>query len=493
MKRKGKIYVIFCLLVCILFSSTRVNATSTVYTYIYDYYSDYRESPDAFYASRLLTGNELGIGDFKDPQSIYARDNKIYICDSGNNRIVAVSINENEDYHVDFVLDTFTGDTDITTLSNPQDVFVTETGDIYICDTNNQRVLHLDSNYKLVKELKRPADETVDQSADFLPMKIVVDKSGRLITLVKNYNRGFVVYNELGDFSGYIGANEVKFNMADYLWKRIATKEQRAQMANFVPTEYNNMALDSDGFIYATTSVFKEHELLSDKAKPIRKLNSMGTDILVKNGEYPPIGDLYWGNAGGVSGPSKFIDITVFDNDTYYALDRTRGRIFAYDFQGNLLYAFGGIGNKLGYFQYPTAIDHLGRDLLILDSKTGGITFFTNTEYGKNIERALSEYKVGNYDESHRYWEKVIMQNGNYDLAYIGIGRNLLRQERYKEAMEYFELKLDDENYSKAFQLYRKEWIEENIGWIFAAFFLVTLTPVIIGTIKKMKREVEEL
>lgn len=30
--------------------------------------------------------------------------------------------------------------------------------------------------------------------------------------------------------------------------------------------------------------------------------------------------------------------------------------------------------------------------------------------------------------------------NGNYDRAYIGIGRSLLRQEEYEEALDYFRL-----------------------------------------------------
>ena len=81
--------------------------------------------------------------------------------------------------------------------------------------------------------------------------------------------------------------------------------------------------------------------------------------------------------------------------------------------------------------------------------------------------------------------------NGNYDLAYIGIGRSLLRQERYKEAMRYFELKYDEENYSKAFKQYRKIWVEEHIGWIVAAVLLLFLVPLGIGRIRKVKHEID--
>lgn len=489
MKKKSYAVIILCVAL-LLFPTITVHAATT-YTYTYDYWGENRESPDAYTAERLITGSEFGIGDFKNPQGLFVRDNRIYVCDTGNSRIVILErIGEQVSLVKEF--NEFTGDASPLAFSSPQDIYVVENGDMYICDTNNQRVVHINKDLQFVKQMVRPVDETVDSASDFLPIKVVTDASGRVIVLVKNYNKGFVTYKYNGEFGGYIGANEVKFNVTDYLWKMVATKKQREQLQQFVPTEYNNLALDNEDFIYCTTSVFEEYELKGDKAKPIRKLNSMGTDILIKNGEYPPIGDLWWGNAAGVSGASKLIDITALDNGTYYAIDRTRGRIFGYDFQGNLLYAFGGLGNKQGYFQYPTAIDHMENDLLVLDSKSAGITILKMTQYGQLIYNALEEYEKGNYDTSADYWRKVLMQNGNYDLAYIGIGRALLRQEKYKEAMEYFKIKLDDENYSKAFQLYRKECIEEHIVWIVAVFFTIILVPSIIGKLKKIKREVDE-
>ncbi|HWT76827.1 MAG TPA: hypothetical protein VN258_19175 [Mobilitalea sp.] len=491
MRRKSIVAVFFCFTVLLLFPSITVQAENNMYTYTYDYWGVERESPDAYEAERLVTGDDLSIGDFKDPQGMFVKDNRIYICDTGNNRIVILEKVNDEITLIDQFSE-FTGDTAVNTFSGPQDIYVTDSGDMYICDTNNQRVVQLSSDKKFIKAMVRPVDETVDQKSDFLPLKVVADKSGRIIVLVKNYNKGFVEYKNNGDFAGFIGANEVKFNMTDYIWKMISTKAQRAQMKQFVPTEYNNLSLDQDGFIYCTTSVFKENELKSDKAKPIRKLNAMGTDILIKNGFYPPIGDVWWGSAGGVSGTSKLIDVTAMDNDTYYALDRTRGRIFGYDSQGNLIYAFGSLGNKLGYYQFPTALDHMGNDLLVLDSKFAGITVLTLTPYGELINKALAEYKKGNYDQSAQYWEQVIMQNGNDDMAYIGIGRSLLRQGEYKKAMEYFKLKYDDDNYSKAFQLYRKQWIEKNIGWIMTIFFGLIIIPSLVGFIKKIKREVDE-
>lgn len=489
--RKYIIKIFLSFIVLLLFPSIIVKAENANYTYTYDYWAEERESPDAYTAETFITGLDIGIGNFKSPQGMYVRGNLIYICDTGNNRIVILQRNGDTITFKEEIVE-FKGNTEITTFSEPNDIFVSDSGEIYICDTKNQRILHLDKNRNLVKEIIKPQDENIDTTAEFYPTKLVVDTAGRIFALVKNYNKGFLKFEQDGKFTGYIGANEVKFNALDYAWKMLATKEQRGQMAQFVPTEYNNLAVDNEGFIYATTSVFEEYQLLSDTAKPIRKLNTMGTDILIKNGNFPPIGDIDWGNAGGISGPSRLVDVTATDDDTYYAVDRTRGRIFGYDTQGNLLYAFGGLGSKIGYFQDPIAIDHMEKDLLVLDSKSGGITVFTLTEYGELINKAIEEYKQGHYEVSGDYWKQVLMYNGNYDLAYIGIGRSLMRQEQYKEAMEYFKLKWDDKNYSKAFKLYRKQWIEDNIVWLFIGgiglFGIVSTRKVV----KKLKGGWEE-
>ena len=157
-----------------------------------------------------------------------------------------------------------------------------------------------------------------------------------------------------------------------------------------------------------------------------------------------------------------------------------------------MLYAFGGHGYKAGYFMNPSAIEDLGDSLVVVDQKLGTITQFTLTEYGKLINGGLAEYKVGHYDESADIWRQVLRLNGNYDQAYIGIGRALLRKGQYKEAMEYFELKLDGKNYSKAFKLYREQWFEENIGKILLIFAILVLLGFGIGFVRKARKEVEK-
>ena len=139
----------------------------------------------------------------------------------------------------------------------------------------------------------------------------------------------------------------------------------------------------------------------------------------------------------------------------------------------------------------PIALDHMGYDLIALDSLSRTLTVFTPTEYGNLIYQAIDQFDAGDYEASGKSWKAVMDRNGNYDLAYIGVGRALLRQEKYKEAMEYFELKYDDDNYSRAFKQYRKEWVEDHILVIIIVLFAILVVPMIIGRIGKIKYEID--
>jgi len=462
------------------------------YTYNYDFWEIEYESPDAYKPTEFITGEGLGTTEFKSPQGLYVRDDKMYIADTGNNRILEVQIQGDQITLLREIVE-FKGDAEVKTFNQPQDVFVSQDGEIFIADTENQRVVRLDKDLNLIRIITQPTDDpSVDTSLNFLPTKVVADRAGRTFVLVKSVNKGFMQFEENGEFIAYVGANDVVFKMSDYIKKLFSTKAQRAQMESFTPTEYNNLYIDGNGFVYCTTSVFDEWALKDDSAKPIRKLNSLGDDILIKNGNLPPIGDVTWDNVAGMDGPSRLVDVTAFDNETYYAIDRIRGRIFGYDEQGNLLYAFGGPGNQLGYFQTPVAIDHMGTDLFVLDAAGRSVTRFEMTEFGTLIYNGLAQYDIGEYEKSAEYWKEVLKLNGNYDLAYIGIGRALYGQGKYKEAMEYFEVKRDDDNYSRAWKYYRKEWIEQNLGYVVIVLIVLILIPGIIKTVKKIKKEAQE-
>ena len=464
---------------------------SECYTYTYDYWVEYRESPDAYRVKTVLNSASLGLDThIKLPESIYVRGDDLYLCDTGNNRLLHLR-RDGGGYSLVRIIDRCVG-AEPETFNTPMDVFVDEQGQIFLCDMNNNRILKMDANANYLMEFGKPSDETFDQSLSYLPMKLVVDVTGRVFALAKNVNKGLIKYERDGAFTGFIGANKVRYNFIDYIWKLMSTKQQRAQQESFVPTEYDNIYMDREGFIFAVTTTYDVGHLMDGQANPIRRLNAIGNDILIKNDHYPPIGDLDWDDAADVTGPSKLNDITVLDNDVYIALDRVRGRLFGYDSQGIMLWAFGGVGNSDGRFLMPVAIDHMGYDLLVLDKTECSVTVFTPTEYGALIYGASEAYTRGDYDKSADYWQDVLALNANNALAHIGIGRAQLRAEQYKDAMDNFSLARDAKNYADAFRLYRKEWVEHNIGWLFGGILALLLIPLAIGKIRKIRAEVNQ-
>ncbi|MDR0320379.1 MAG: hypothetical protein LBI28_02660 [Treponema sp.] len=473
--------LLFLAMVSLSFS---LYAAPSNYTYNYDFWNEQVASPDAYRVGAYILGTTLGVGNFNDPQGLFIRDNRIYICDSGNNRIIKLEMRENGEYVVVANVSSVMIDGVRSNFHYPMDIFENRDGNLYISDNKNNRVLILDNNWNFIHAIYKPEDESLNEDSVFIPAKLVVDFANRLFVQASNINKGLMEFDSRYEFSGYMGANKVSVKIVDYIWKLLSTDEQKKRMDLFIPTEYSNVALDKDGFVYVSNS--------TGDTEPVRRLNAMGQDILIRNGYEKPVGDLVYGNAGGISGRSRFIDVVAFDNDSYACFDRMRGRIFVYDFQGNFLYAFGGHANREGSFDQPVALEKMGYSLYALDSRTGALTRFDLTGYGAMINKALDEYKAGRYETSAEIWENVLKMNGNYDLAYIGIGRAALRQGEYQKAMKYYKLKHYREGYGKAFQLYRKQWIEKNLWWILIILGVIIILPPAIKFSIRTVREIRE-
>jgi tetratricopeptide (TPR) repeat protein len=138
-------------------------------------------------------------------------------------------------------------------------------------------------------------------------------------------------------------------------------------------------------------------------------------------------------------------------------------------------------------------MDNLDEEtILVLDSLAGSITEFTMTDYGRMINEALRLYKIGSYDESAEVWKRILQYNGNLELAYIGIGRALLRTDNYEEAMRYFENAHDSENYSKAYQHYREQVVEKYIIYFVVAIALLIIIPKVVRRVRKLRKEIRE-
>ncbi|PZD97104.1 hypothetical protein DNH61_04230 [Paenibacillus sambharensis] len=463
------------LAICCLLSTTLGGAAAYAEgdgtSYNYSFWGRTAAAPAAYQATDLYNGSDLGVGAFKEPSDLHVTtDNRIYVLDSGNNRIVILD----EHFKPIEVIDSFVREGQADTFAKPQGLFVTDQNEIIIADTGHNRVVHLDSEFRWVKTIEAPKSDLLQANYQFQPVRVVMDQAQRTYVMATGVFDGFMEFNAQGDFTSFIGANRVYIDPVEYFWKQISTQAQRSQMLMFTPTEFTSLDIDGEGFIYATNG--------DQWGDNIKKLNAQGTDILRRSGYFSPQGDIRYTSD---TGPSRLIDIDITDSEMYSVLDSKRGRIFTYNGDGHFMYVFGGLGNRIGEFKTPTAIERVGDDFIVLDKALGEITVFKTTAYGRTLNDAVRSYYRGDEKQAFRLFNETINMNANLEFAYAGIGKSLLRQGDYKEAMKHFKRSMDQNNYSKAFLLYRKEVMRQYFGFIMTA--VVTIAAIWAGVLAYRK------
>ena len=473
-KKCGWLTMGLACLLCLGNAAATAFADGQTDAYNYSYWGEAVRSPAAYEATRIVTGTELKIGTFKEPNDMHVTaDERVYVLDSGNSRIVELD----RELKLIRVIDSFDHDGKKDYFKNPQGLYVSVNGQLLVADSDHQRVVHLDAQGQLIKIVDQPQSDLLKADFQFKPLRVVMDKGERIYVMAEGVFDGFMEFNSDGSFASFIGANRVSVDPVEYLWKRFATRQQRSQMVMFTPTEFTNMDIDEEGFIYATSGDLK--------GLPIKKLNAQGADILRREGYYPPQGDLLYTNE---KGPSRLVDVDVGDSDMYSVLDAKMGRVFTYNGDGYLLHMFGGIGNRLGQFNTPVSLERAGDRMLVLDKALGEITVFQTTEYGRTLYEAVRSYFNGDEEGSAASFAKAADMNANLEYAYAGIGKALLRQKDYAQSAQYFKRSMEREGYSKAFLLFRKELLREHFSWIMSGLFLIVAVLVTVSIVRRQRR-----
>ncbi|MBE5960464.1 MAG: hypothetical protein E7256_03605 [Lachnospiraceae bacterium] len=388
----------------------------------------------------------------------------------------------------------YEADGSVITLNKPEGVFVSDDHIFYIADTGNNRIIVAKEDGSIIRIIERPENILGTDLVSFIPTSLVVDSVGRISVVARNINSGIMQFSKDGVFTGYTGAPSVSIDAFTKLLRKISTAKQKAQMQTYVPTEYNNIKIDAKNFIWGTISSISATDLLevingkdlSGAITPIKKLNTMGVDVLNRKGVYAPVGDLIF-----TDDPSKIVDVGIGPNNIYSLLDNTKGRIFTYNNDGILLYAFGNKGTKKGNMQTPAAIDYIGKDIYVLDSGLCQILIYEPTYYGNLLIDAEGYYDLGDYNAANAMWKEVAELNSNFSYAYIGLGNALYSNGEYEEAMEYYEYANDAENYSKAKEKLRKETSEGIFPIVFCSVFGVMILSVSVAASKRIRRYVK--
>lgn len=414
-------------------------------------------SPPSFEVVKVETGLTMGGEEWDTPQDlVFDAHGTLYLLDSRNNRIVLY------DKDLQFLGEICTLKREDGTedcFGRPQSLCVTDDGFLYVADTNNERCLKLDKEGNILREYRRPEDKAYTSEV-FYPTRILVNaKDGMVYVISQNVYQGIILFTEEGEFGGYFGSPPVAVSaklLFDRFWKGIMTKEMREGLADYVPVEYTSMDIDKEGFVYAV-STYTESGM-----EQIRRLNYLGNNILPNKGNLGEQETVYYRSEVW---NSQFTDICVA-GDNMVALDSRYQRLYVLNMQGNRLMTFGTSGNQQGAFLRASAVAYRDGFIYVLDSLKNNLTIFRPTPYGQLILDASAYDATGDYDKAVTYWNQVLEQNANCEMAYNGIGEAMLKNGEYRQAVDCFRLSNNLERESVAFGYLRTAFFRANMGWI---------------------------
>ncbi len=478
MKKVLKITVVLALVLMTLLTALPTLALPySTYTYSID--GNMLTSPTAYFPNMQIDSDYMGLDvPLNNPKDlVVGPDDRFYIADAGNNRVVVLD----SFFKADLYVSSFYNEQGLAdALNGPQGVFVTGEyddegefyGTIYVADTGNNRIVLFDTNGEFLRILQEPQSEVFEKDAIYKPAAIAVDKAGGVYVVSATTYQGIIALNADGEFQGFIGAQKVSASAIDIFFRMFQTKEQRKRTTTLVSTEFNNITIDEEGFLYVTTSSIADgDQQAAIRSKngaysPVKKLNTSGDDIMRRNGFFGPGGEVsvnYSTVNSSVTGASTIVDAAVGPEGTWSIIDQKRSKTFTYDSDGNLLFAFGDKGTQLGNVQNLGAIVYHGTDLILLDTNVNNLTIYTRTEYGDILINALHNENEQKYDEAVDDWMNILQRNSNFDSAYIGIGKAYYREYKWTDAMEYFKYAYDTANYSNAYKMYRKDIVTKYI------------------------------
>lgn len=451
-------------------ASVDVSAGIPYTSYTYDTYGNAVETSHIYEPQAVLSGQDMQAGLLSGPRDMQiVASGDLYILDSGNGRVVVLG----PDLMCKRIIDSFkTEQGETLTLDDPTGLFVDDDGQLYIADPAAQRVLCTDADGRVLAQIGKPEQEYFSEYVEFLPKKLVRDRAGNLYVQCTGIYQGLVIFDAEHEFQGFFASEKVATTaeaIRDFFWKQMMTEEQRQIMAGYVPQEICSMDITAEDMIYTVSAAqLVPGDTTKMEMDSIRCLNPKGSDTLIRKMPQKAY-DALETDARKLN----FIDLCYDENGFLNLLDDRKGKIYQFDQNMQLVCAFGALGEYAGTFSKPAAIEADGERIYVLDQDKGSLTVFRTTRIGKNVHQALELYYAGDYAAAVGPWEQVIAENANYELAYIGIGSALYNQQDYAGALDYFSLGRDSMRYSEAFKEYRVSVMRRAAPWGAAAVILL--------------------
>lgn len=464
-----KVKILALVFVISILAGTVISAASTPYqTYTYDINGKELASPDAYVPDKEITNYDMNMDLPMDtPKDIFVDENdNIYISDNANKRVIICDSN----FIYQSEITTFTNTEGVPdALEDPQGLFVTSEY-IYVCDSSKSRIVVFTLDGTFVKTIYSPEADIMGTDTTFRPVSVCVDGAGRMYVVSSQTYTGIFAYDEHGEFVSFIGSQKASVSLAvklrRFFFPNLTTDES-------VTTGYLSCTIDDEGFVWCTVNTSEDPATFegavwsnNEDYAPIKRLNISGVDVMTRQGFNMPCGEInFMGQNVGGHGASLLVDIALGENGQWAVVDRNRSKIFAYDRNGVLLYAFGDKGSQLGNLKYASAITFYHGSILVLDSQMNSITVYKRTKYGDVINQALYDDMYRNYEEAMADWTEILKFNVNCDSAYVGVGNNMVRNGNYADSLIMYKAASDTESYSEAYKYVRKDWINRFI-WL---------------------------
>ena len=490
MKKLVKIICIF--FAVLMIAAIPLSAAKPYQTYTYSISGTALYSPNAYDPLLTVDYKYMGLDKkIEDPRDLEVdEDQNVYIVDTKTNRVICLDryYKARQDVSSNGIdegfISEFTNEYGVKdTLTGPRGVYVSrdkfENGEfveglIYVCDTDRNRIVVFEKDGTYVRIINQPESELFDEGSLYKPVAVAVDAYDRLFVVSESTTQGIIVLTSSGEFTKFIGAQKTSLNAWQILMRRFRTDAQSDMVEANTSSEYNNITITDDGFIYVTTSSLDEGQqqsaIRSKSASgdyaPVKMLNASGDEIMRRNGFWPPSGEVQVSTSsadqsrGFVTGASRVTDVAVGPSGTWSIIDAKRQKVFTYDFDGNLLFAFGDKGDQMGNLQSIAAVTYQGDRMLLLDmGESKSFTVYERTDYGNILMQALDHQNERQYDKAIDDWTEILKRNSNFDAAYVGIGKALYRSGEYEESLEYYKSAYDTVNYSLSYKEIRKNWI----------------------------------
>lgn len=436
-------------------------------TYSYDIWGNLVEAPVAYELEQTIYGADLGLGSMASASSVFYRNDKFYLALNGY-----IVITDKNFENVSYITEYTREDGTQSTVTAPTGIYVTEDDHIYICEKDKGEIIEFDEKGKYVRAIGDP--HCIGLTTTYRPKRLVVDSVGRIYVLVENCYEGFAELDPEGNFNRYVGATEVTYSALDLFWRQFSTEEQLARSELWLPTSYSDLAIDQDGFIFASVAD-------STTEFPIKKLNSSGKDVMQEHDfVMPPVGDYE-----GKKSLSNLVSIACADDGRFAVLDSNYSRIFVYSADGYLLYELAGSGNRQGLLSSPSAFCFMDNKIVVLDIVFQSLEVFAPTTYGSLINSALEAQSKYDYETAAGYWEQVLDINNNFYYANLGLGKYQMRTGEYQEALDNFYKGADRSYYSSAYEQVSGEWMDNHFGVIIGVLAVIILLTVAWTIYKK--------